>query len=86
LLVVGLFLKLHQLKMLVGSVSREMSNMRHSGKGKLGSGQICCFCEVLKMLRGQLVAAFRAGVRDSVPAVSSTVEAVSTLSEEVSVL
>jgi hypothetical protein len=38
------------------------------------------------MRRGQLVAAFRAAVRDSVPAVSSTVEAVSTLSEEVSVL
>jgi hypothetical protein len=38
------------------------------------------------MLKGQLVAAFRATVRDSVSDVSSTVEAVSTLSEEVFVL
>lgn len=36
------------------------------------------------MLRGQLVTAFRAAVRDSVPSMSCTVEVVSTLSEEVS--
>jgi hypothetical protein len=63
-----------------------VSSYRHSGKDGLGGGQVCCFCEVLKMLRGHLVAAFRAAVRDSVPAMSSTMEAVSSLSEEVSVL
>ena len=72
--------------MLVSSVSHEMSNIRHSGKDELGSEQVCCFCEVLKTLRGQLAAAFRAAVRDSTPAVSSSVEAVSILSDEGSVL
>jgi hypothetical protein len=79
-------LALHQLKMLVSSASHAVSNIRHSGKDGLGSGQVCCFCEVLKMLRGQFVAAYHAAVRDSAPAVSNTVEAVSTLSEEVCVL
>jgi len=72
--------------MLVSSVSHEMPNVRHRVKDGFGNGQAYCCCEVLKMLRGQLLAAFRATVRDSVSAASSTVEAVSTLSEEVFVL
>jgi hypothetical protein len=86
LLVVGQFLTLHQVTMLVSSVSHEMPNIRHRVKDDLGSGQAYCCCEVLNILRGQLVAAFRATVRDSVSAASSSVEAVSTLSEEVFVL
>jgi copper oxidase (laccase) domain-containing protein len=41
---------------------------------------------VLQMLSGRMIAAFHAGVRGSVPTLSRTVEAVFTISEEVSVL